>query len=437
MSAKLTRRAFLGGTGLAALSLAACGGSSGDAGSGESTASGSVYWLNFKPELDTALQDIAKTYTDSTKVPVKVVTAASGTYDQQLTAEMDKTDAPTVFVIDGSPDSVKDWESYAIDLTDSKLAQEANTENYFHYGTDDKLVAIGYCFECYGIISNPDLLEKAGYDIATINNFDTLKACAEDIHQRAGELGFDAFAPADMDESNSWIYVGHMTNLPLFYESREAGGWTEAPATITGQFLPNYKNLYDLIINNGPVPPTQLATGGHDPMQMFKDQKVAFALNGSWEWVNVSESVPSAKMIPYYGGVPGEEKAGLNSGGGNSWVINNKMSQEDQDATMDFLVYCVSDKDASAKLSAELGDLPFINAAPGTNGFISDAEEYNAADCYNMDTVDSLTPNVDKFRAGLVSALNAYDNDQSEANWQNFVTAFVQGWAKNYQEVNG
>ena len=62
--------------------LAACGASS-------KKDDPSVYWLNFKPESDEALQQIAKMYTEKTGVDVKVVTAASGTYSQTLTAEMD------------------------------------------------------------------------------------------------------------------------------------------------------------------------------------------------------------------------------------------------------------------------------------------------------------------------------------------------------------
>ena len=64
--------------------LAGCGGgaasgnvSSGGAAGGET---GRVYWLNFKPELDETAQDLAKAYTDKTGVPVQVITAASGTY---------------------------------------------------------------------------------------------------------------------------------------------------------------------------------------------------------------------------------------------------------------------------------------------------------------------------------------------------------------------
>ena len=47
-------------------------------------ATGSVYYLNFKPEADEAWQKLAATYTEQTGVPVKVVTAASGTYDTTL-----------------------------------------------------------------------------------------------------------------------------------------------------------------------------------------------------------------------------------------------------------------------------------------------------------------------------------------------------------------
>ena len=89
--------------------LAGCGGggdkpadSGNQSGSGTPAASdgsssaggGSVYWLNFKPESDEVLQNVAKMYTDKTGVAVKVVTAASGTYGQTMNSEMDKSNPP-------------------------------------------------------------------------------------------------------------------------------------------------------------------------------------------------------------------------------------------------------------------------------------------------------------------------------------------------------
>ena len=176
---------------------------------------GSVYWLNFKPESDEALQEIAKMYTEETGVEVKVVTAASGTYNETLTAEMDKSDAPTLFVV-GNAAAVETWGEYCYDLSDTEIAKELNTDAYMLYDADGKLCSIGYCYECYGIITNKALLAKAGYSVDDIKNFDGLKKVAEDITARKDELGFSAFTSAGMDGSSSWRFTGHLINLEYY-----------------------------------------------------------------------------------------------------------------------------------------------------------------------------------------------------------------------------
>ena len=430
------------------VSLAACGGSSdkkddaktdngsSDSGKTDSGEKGSVYWLNFKPEIDETLQDLAKKYTESTGVEVKVVTAASGTYSTTLTAEMDKSAPPTLFVI-GNQQGVKDWGEFALDLKDTAIAKELNTDAYNLYDESGKLVSIGYCYECYGIIVNPDLIEQAGHTMDEIKNFDGLKAVAEDIHARAAELGFDAFSSSDMDDSSSWRFTGHMANLEYFYEEKAAGAtWTECPAEITGEFLPNYKNLYDLCINNSLTAPTDLATGGHDAEGEFKSGKAAFFVNGSWEYAAVSESVPTATMIPYYCGVEGEEKAGLNCGTENCWAVNATVSEADQKATIDFMVWLVSDAEAAQVMVDQLGIMPYTKAPKSANGFLNDAAKYTDDGCYVMDWATNFQPNVDEYRKDLVSALNAYNADQTDDNWAKVKEAFVDGWAKQYKAIS-
>ncbi len=396
---------------------------------------GSVYWLNFKPESDAVLQEVAAMYTEETGVEVKVVTAASGTYNQTLIAEMDKSEAPTLFVI-GNQNAVKEWKDYALNLKDTPIAKELNTDAYNLYDEDGNLVSIGYCYECYGIIVNPDLIEAAGHTMDEIKNFAGLKAVAEDIHARAAELGFDAFSASDMDGSSSWRFTGHMANLEYYYESRDAGGWKSCPESIKGTYMQNFKNLYDLCINNSLTDPKELATGGHDAANQFKSKKAAFYVNGSWEYASVAESIPNATMIPYYCGVEGEEKAGLNCGTENCWAINSKASEADQQATMDFLVWCVTDPEASRKLVDTFGVMPYKSAAESTNGFLAAANKYSENGCYVMDWATNHQPNVDAYRAALVSALNEYNADQSDANWQKVVTAFVDGWATQYKAAN-
>ena len=396
---------------------------------------GRVYWLNFKPESDEVLQEVAKMYTEETGVEVKVLTAASGTYNQTLLAEMDKAEAPTLFVI-GNQNAVKEWKDYALNLKDSAIAKELNTDAYNMYDADGNLVSIGYCYECYGIIVNPTLIEKAGYKMDDIKNFEGLKKVAEDIHKRAKELGFDAFSASDMDDSSSWRFTGHMANLEYYYESRDAGGWKECPAEIKGTYMENFKNLYDLCINNSMTPAKELATGGHDAQNQFKTGKAAFYVNGSWEYSAVAEAVPNATMIPYYAGVKGEEKAGLNCGTENYWAINSKVSKADQKATMDFMVWCVTNEKASRKLVDTFGVMPYKSAAESTNGFLAAANKYSADGCYVMDWATNYQPNVDEYRKALVSALNAYNADQTEANWAKVKTAFVDGWAYQYKQIN-
>lgn len=409
--------------------------SSGGSSSGGSSSGGSVYWLNFKPESDTALLSVAAMYKEETGVDVKVITAASGTYEQTLGSEMDKSDPPTLFVI-GSEDGVKNWGSYAMDLTGTPIAEQLNTDDYNMYDADGKLVSIGYCYETFGIIVNPTLLEQAGHKVDDIKDFESLQAVVEDIHERKDELGFSAFTSNDMDASSSWRYTGHLANLEYYYEQ---GGdkWTTCPPTITGDYLDNYRKLYDLAINNSTVSSNELATGGHDAENEFITGKAAFFIQGSWEWPTVSELVPDAVMIPYYCGVDGEEKAGLNNGTQNCWAINDKASEEDKQATMDFMVWCVTNPEASAILVDTFGVMPYKEAVPSSNGFLANAEKYSADGNYTMNWAFNFQPNVDEYRNALVSALNQYDADQSDANWETFKTAFVQGWAQQYQAMNG
>ena len=410
------------------LSLAACGGSDGG--------KASVYWLNFKPELDETLRTLAEQYTGETGVPVKIVTAASGSYETTLTSEMDKNSPPTLFVIQNQQ-GVKDWGEFALDLRNTAIEQELSTDAYNLYDDDGRLVSMGYCYECFGIIVNPDLVELSGHTMDEIKNFDGLKAVAEDIHAHADDLGFDAFSSCDMDDSSSWRFTGHMANLEYYYEARDDGGWTECPPSITGDYLPNYKKLYDLCINNSLSAPTSLATGGHDAENEFNSCMAAFYVNGSWEYNYVVDAVPNAVMIPYYCGVKGEENAGLNCGTENCWAVNALVSEEQQQATIDFMVWLVTDTHASELMVNALGVMPYKHAAESDNGFLKDAEAYEKKGCYNMDWDTDFQPNVVGYRKDLVSALNAYNADQSDANWELVRSAFVDGWAKQYELING
>ena len=412
--------------------LAGCGSSSKSEKTG-SDSKGSVYWLNFKPEADEALQGIAKTYEKEKGVKVKVVTAASGNYNSTLTSEMGKSAAPTLFVV-GNQAAVKTWNDYCIDLKGTDVYNELNTDAFNLTDENGKVASIGYCYESYGIIVNKKLLKKAGHEITDIKDFASLKSVAEDIHKRADKLGFDAFTSSGMDDASSWRFTGHLANMPLFYEGRD-DGWKEAPAEIKGTYLENFKNVWDLYINNSKYKKNTLATGGYDAEAEFKKGEAVFYQNGTWEYDALKKSISDddMQMIPIYCGVEGEEKAGLCSGTENCWAVNAKASEADQKATLDFMKWLVTSKEGTKVMAEQFGAIPYKNAADSGNVFLKNANDLLEAGNYNVDWTFNYTPNVDEWRASLVAAMNKYD---AGGSWDDVKTAFVQGWAAQYKAAN-
>ena len=410
--------------------FAGCGNSSS---SDKSSAKGSVYWLNFKPEADEALQDLAKTYEKEKGVKVKVVTAASGNYNSTLTSEMGKSAAPTLFVV-GNQAAVKTWDDYCIDLKDTDVYKELSTDAFNLKDENGKVASMGYCYESYGIIVNKKLLKKAGYEITDIKDFASLKSVAEDIHKRADKLGFDAFTSSGMDDASSWRFTGHLANMPLFYEGRD-DGWKEAPAEIKGTYLDNFKNVWDLYINNSKYDKKTLATGGYDAEAEFKKGEAVFYQNGTWEYDALKKSISDddMQMIPIYCGVEGEEKAGLCSGTENCWAVNAKASKADQKATLEFMKWLVTSEEGTKVMAEQFGAIPYKKAADSGNVFLKNANDLLEAGNYNVDWSFNYTPNVDEWRASLVAAMNKYD---AGGSWDDVKTAFVQGWATQYKAAN-
>lgn len=423
---------------LVASLLSGCGGSDKKAetkaSGGSASASGSVYYLNFKPEADAAWQELAAKYTEQTGVEVKVVTAASGEYENTLTTEMSKSSAPTLFQC-GNQAALDTWKDYCLDLTDTDVYKEMTTDDFNLKGENGEVYAIGYCYEAFGIITNKALLAEAGYDVADIKDFESLKKVAEDITARKDELGFSAFSSAGLDGSSSWRFSGHLMNMPLFYEFRD-DNVTSQPATVTGAYLDNFKAIWDLYINNATCEPNQIVTKTGDESEAeFGKGEAVFFQNGTWEYGALSEawSDDDLAMIPIYCGAEGEENAALCSGTENCWAVNVNASEADQKATLDFMYWLVTSEKGTQMMMEQFGEIPYKNAAENSNVFFQYAAKYINEGKYTVEWTFNYTPNVNDWRAGLVAAMNQYD---AGGSWDNVVTAFTAGWAQQYKAAN-
>ncbi len=408
-----------------------CGGSSGSGSddSSKEASGGSVYYLNFKPEADEAWQELAEEYTDETGVPVTVVTAASGQYETTLKSEMGKSEAPTLFQVNG-PVGLASWKDYCYDLSDSDIYGELTSED-FALKDGDSVAGIGYVIESYGLIYNKALLKEAGYTEDDITCFDDLKKVAEDITARSDELGFSAFTSAGMDGSSDWRFKTHLANLPIYYEYQADG--IDNTDAIKGTYLDNYREVWDLYINNSTCSPKQLSTKtGDDAVAEFVTEQAVFYQNGTWAYSDISDlGDDNLGMLPIYIGVDGEEDQGLCTGSENYWCVNKNASEEDIQATLDFMNWCVTSEEGTEMMCSADGMgfvIPFKGNLESDNPLVNIADQYVADGktpvSWNFSTMPS-----EQWKNDVGSALTTYAADQTDANWDQVKTAFVDGWA--------
>jgi len=289
---------MLGGTAAIAVAatLAAC-----SKGSSGSDGAGGVYFLNFKPESEQAFKDIAAAYTKKTGVNVKVVTAASGTYEQTLKTEIAKSNPPTLFNLNG-PVGYGNWKEYASDLSDAEFTKQMTDESLALKGEEGKVVGVPLAIEGYGIVYNAAILKK-------YFAMEGAKATAVDQIK-----GFDKLKEVV---------------------------------------------VFDLYLKNSTVPAEQTgAKSVKDAMSEFAVGKAAMVQNGNWAWSQVeSESGNVVKkedihFLPIYIGVSGEEKSNIAVGTENYLTVNSEAAEGDQKATKDFLTWLFTDAEGS-KLAAE------------------------------------------------------------------------------------
>ena len=434
--------AVLGLTATMVMSLCAgCGGKETSGGKDASGDKGSVYYLNFKPEADAQWQELAKIYEEETGVKVTVVTAASGQYETTLKSEMGKSECPTMFQVNG-PVGLASWKDYCADLSDTEVYKQLTSED-FALKDGDKVAGIGYVIESYGIICNKKLLAEAGYSMDDIKNFADLKKVAEDITARRDELGFDAFTSAGMDGSSDWRFKTHLANLPVYYEY-QADGINNTKA-IKGTYLDNYRQIWDLYINNSTTDPKQLSVKtGDDAVAEFVAEKAVFYQNGTWAYSDISSvGDENLGMLPIYIGADGEENQGLCTGTENYWCVNNKASEADIKATEDFMAWLATDDTALKAICGSQGAMPsgadgmgfvtpFKKNLESDNLLVNIASQYVADGktpvSWNFTTMPSET-----WKNEVGSALTVYASDQTDANWDLVKKAFVEGWATESQ----
>lgn len=406
--------------------------------------SGKVYYLNFKPEQADQWVALAEKYTEETGVEVEVQTAASGTYESQLKAEMAKNEAPTLFQVNG-PVGLATWKDYCYDLADSQIYKDLSSDDYA-LKDGDSVMGIAYVIETYGIIYNKALLndyfaldDAEIKSIDELNSFDALKKVADGIQAHKDDLGVQgAFTSAGMDSSSDWRFKTHLANLPIYYEYKADD--IDSTEAIKGTYLDNYKNIWDLYTTDSTCEASMLSSKtGEDAASEFALGEAVFYQNGTWAYNDIKDMEVADEdmgMLPIYIGAEGEENQGLCTGSENYWCVNKNASEEDIQATLDFMAWVVESDEGRDSLANEMGFVtPFttFDEYLPSNPLVKANDEYTKAGktpvSWNFTTMPS-----ENWKNDLGSALLEYA--QGTGEWDAVKTAFVDGWATEYAAAN-
>lgn len=332
-----------------------------------------VRYLNFKPEVADIYKEIADEYEKETGVKVIVETAANNEYESTLTAKMSTKNAPTLFQING-PKGLANWKDYCADLSDSELYKHLKDKSLAVTSSNGKVYGIPYVVEGYGIIYNKEITDKyfaldnKSTDFKSmedINSFSKLKELAEDMQKNKEALGIEGvFASTSLKNGENWRFQTHLANVPLFYEftKNKVDLTSNDTSKITFEYADNFKNIFDLYLNNSTVDKGKTGTKTvSDSMAEFALEKCAMVQNGNWAWSQISKvsgnkvKEDNIKFLPIYTGIEGEESQGLCIGTENYFAVNSKASKEEQQAAKDFIYWLYSSEQGKKFVSEKLG----------------------------------------------------------------------------------
>lgn len=413
--------------------------------SGDDTAT--VRFLNFKPEVANVYNEIAKAYKEETGNTLIVETAASGNYEQTLTAKMGTNEAPTLFQING-PKGYANWKDYCADLSNTELYKHL-TDKSLAVISDGKVYGIPYVVEGYGIIYNKAITDKyfALENKATkiksmdeIKSFDALKSVVEDMQKNAKALGINGvFASTSLKTGEDWRWQTHLANIPVYYEFEDKNTdlSSDETKTIEFKYADNFKKIFDLYINNSVTDKKKLGSKIVDEsMAEFALGQCAMVQNGNWAWGqidNVKGNVVEAenvKYLPIYMGLDGEENQGLCIGTENFFAINAKASDAEQKAAEDFMYWLFSSETGKEFVTDELELIaPFDTFTEDERPEDPLAQEVirwmNNADVTTIPWNFTVFPSA-TFKADFGAALLQYA--QGTKSWDEVKNLFTERW---------
>lgn len=366
---------------------------------------GKVFYLNCEPEANETWQKLATTYSDIYGVEVTVRTVSTEDCASAVRTALSWEEAPTAFQFRCAED-LERLKGNCLDFTGSAVLGQMITGS-FNLTDGGAVKAICYSYDAFGLMVNTELLTSAGYDLADITDYFSLKAVAEDIHSRRDELGFDAFAAFAEDGSTAW----QLAEMAQFYQGRDEDG-----TSLFRQVLDLYTQ------NSSRKMPRTLSDVG---MRQFADGTAVFCQHSAAVYQTLlaepyNMNSDTLAMVPVYCGAENEANAALCCAPRSYWAVNSQASAADRKATLDFLNWVVTSEYGISILQEQFGGVPFKNNS-SKNGFYGTANTLLAQGKYPIIVLDQ---DDESRQAAIAAAVTEYTANQTDENWQKIRDAF-------------
>lgn len=406
-----------------------------------------LYFLNFKPESADAYNKVAAKYKEETGKTLRVVTAASGTYEQTLKSEISKSDAPVLFQLNGVI-GYNAWKDYCKDLSDSEIYKHLSDPE-LAISSGDGVYGVPTVVEGYGIIYNKEITDRyfalpnrttKFTSMDEIRSFEALSALVMDMTAHKEELGIrGVFAATSLKSGEDWRFQTHLANVPIYYEFRDKNIdiSRDDTSSVDFSYAQQYKKLFDLYLNNSTTDKKLLGSKQvADSMAEFALGQCAMVQNGNWAWSQIKDvngntvKAENIKFLPLYIGADGENKQGLCVGTEVYFAINSKASPEKQKMAEDFLSWLYTSESGKDLVTNELGFIAPYDTF-GDDEAPKDPlgrEVYEWMNKEGIDTVPwvfSVFPS-QNFKSDFGAALLQYA--QGNKGWDEVVNIFKTRW---------
>jgi raffinose/stachyose/melibiose transport system substrate-binding protein len=348
---------FFAGSVLSLAALAGCGGSQ----------ASTLYVLQNKPEIDTAMKEFGELFAEEKGVDVKI-TSCGGDLCQlgtQLQADIAAGEAPDIFVIDGIP-AYEQYKDMILDLSNEVWVDD--TDVAFSY--DGKVFGFPVAIEGWGMAFNKDLIDEynalpntVDIVIDDLNTYGAYQTAFAALDAKKADLGIDSVVSmAGGAAGMSWVTNDHNFNS-LLSAGLEYGDLSVVEDLLEGNVAPHadrlnqYSNWVNLLFQYADQ--NVLKTGGYDQqVGAFANEKAVFLHQGNWVEPFLANAGATFERGFAPHGALTTKTDGIFVAAPSWYVVNKQATPARQQLALDFLEYMATTPEGHDYMVNGAGNIP-------------------------------------------------------------------------------